>query len=110
MEERIDVSEAEIAVHWQEERLLPSAGEFIAQANLTDENVYDRFSLENFPECFNEYADLLTGTNAGKDARYQRCPVLEVVCRRPDQCQLQLCRPTSGEVQKQDRDPFRSGA
>ncbi|MCD4754235.1 MAG: acetate--CoA ligase, partial [Deltaproteobacteria bacterium] len=32
---------------------------FIAQANLTDESIYDRFSLENFPECFKEYADLL---------------------------------------------------
>ena len=26
---------------------------------MTDETIYDRFSLENFPECFKEYADLL---------------------------------------------------
>src|SRR5262249_17950176 len=32
---------------------------FIGQANLTDEGVYQRFSLESFPECFKEYADLL---------------------------------------------------
>jgi len=33
---------------------------FIAQSNMTDENVYERFSLKNFPDCFKEYADLLT--------------------------------------------------
>jgi acetyl-CoA synthetase len=34
--------------------------EFIAQANMTDKGIYDRFSLDNFPNCFKEYADLLT--------------------------------------------------
>ena len=60
-EERFaQVSEAQIAVHWQEEeKFHPSAG-FIAQANMTDHAIYERFSLENFPECFKEYADLLT--------------------------------------------------
>ena len=52
-------SEAEIAVHWKEEELFYPSTKFIAQANLTDEFVYDRFSLDNFPECFKEYADLL---------------------------------------------------
>ena len=52
-------SEAEIAVHWKEEDLFYPSSKFIAQANLTDEFVYDRFSLDNFPECFKEYADLL---------------------------------------------------
>ncbi len=52
-------SEAEIAVHWKEEDLFYPSTKFIAQANLTDESVYDRFSLDNFPECFKEYADLL---------------------------------------------------
>ena len=59
MADQIDVSEAEIAVHWQEEKLYPPAEPFVAQANLTDAGVYDRFSLDKFPECFNEYADLL---------------------------------------------------
>ncbi len=59
MEERIDVPEAEIAVHWQEEKYYNPPEKFIAQANLTDEKVYERFNLDNFPECFNEYADLL---------------------------------------------------
>jgi acetyl-CoA synthetase len=59
MEQESDVSEAEIAVHWQEEKYYDPTDEFIAQANLTDKNVYERFELDKFPECFNEYAELL---------------------------------------------------
>ncbi len=55
----VKTSEAEIAVHWKEEDYFYPSAKFIAQANLTDESVYDRFSLDNFPECFKEYADLL---------------------------------------------------
>ncbi len=58
-EKNLDVSEAQIAVHWQEEGYYYPSAKFIAQANMTDERIYDRFSLENFPECFKEYADLL---------------------------------------------------
>src|SRR6266478_2313268 len=54
-----DVSEAEIAVHWQEEAYVRPSKTFIAQANLKDASVFDRFSLDRFPECFKEYADLL---------------------------------------------------
>ena len=54
-----DVSEAAIAVHWHEEELFQPPAKFIAQANLTDESIFERFSLDNFPECFKEYADLL---------------------------------------------------
>ena len=53
-------SEAEIAVHWKEEGLVHPSPEFIAQANMTDPGIYERFSLDNFPECFKEYADLLS--------------------------------------------------
>jgi acetyl-CoA synthetase len=59
MENQTDLSEAAIAVHWQEEKYYYPSEKFIAQANLKDEKVYERFSLDNFPECFNEYADLL---------------------------------------------------
>ena len=52
-------SEAEIAVHWGEESYIHPTAEFIAQANMTDEGIYKRFSLENFPNCYKEYADLL---------------------------------------------------
>lgn len=52
-------SDSGIAVHWREEEYYHPSPRFIAQANLTDPKAYDRFSLENFPECFKEYADLL---------------------------------------------------
>ncbi|MBI2504993.1 MAG: acetate--CoA ligase [Candidatus Latescibacteria bacterium] len=58
--EVVEVSEAEIAVHWQEEGHRHPSARFIGQANMTDPGIYDRFSLEHFPECFKEYADLLT--------------------------------------------------
>jgi len=57
--EVVETSEAEIAVHWHEEKYIYPSTKFIAQANMTDEGVYERFSLDNFPECFKEYADLL---------------------------------------------------
>jgi acetyl-CoA synthetase len=58
--EIVETSEAQIAVHWQEEELYYPSTKFIAQANMTDEKIYDRFSLDNFPNCYKEYADLLT--------------------------------------------------
>jgi acetyl-CoA synthetase len=58
-EEVTETSEAQIAVHWQEEGYYYPSTEFIAQANMTDAGIYDRFSLDNFPNCFKEYADLL---------------------------------------------------
>jgi len=54
-----EVSEAQIAVHWQEEEYIRPSAPFIAQANMTDPGVYERFGLENVPGCFKEYADLL---------------------------------------------------
>ncbi|OGG45981.1 MAG: acetate--CoA ligase [Candidatus Handelsmanbacteria bacterium RIFCSPLOWO2_12_FULL_64_10] len=54
------VSEAEIAVHWREEGYFHPSAQFIAQANMTDPTIYDRFSLDRFPGCYKEYADLLT--------------------------------------------------
>jgi acetyl-CoA synthetase len=55
-----DASEASIAVHWKEEGYYAPDPKFVAQANLTDPKIMDRFSLKNFPDCFREYADLLT--------------------------------------------------
>ncbi|MCP4367982.1 MAG: acetate--CoA ligase, partial [Deltaproteobacteria bacterium] len=57
--EVVETSEAQIAVHWGEEDYYYPSYEFVAQANVTDPAVYDRFSLDNFPNCFKEYADLL---------------------------------------------------
>ena len=59
-QDEVAVSEAEIAVHWREEEYFYPSPQFIAQANMTDAGIYERFSLENFPECFKEYADLLS--------------------------------------------------
>ena len=56
---KVSVSEAEIAVHWQEEEYFHPPAQFTAQANMTDTSIYERFGLESFPECFKEYADLL---------------------------------------------------
>lgn len=53
------VSEAEIAVHWQEEDYYYPQEEFAAQADLSDESIFKRFSLDNVLEYFKEYADLL---------------------------------------------------
>jgi acetyl-CoA synthetase len=58
--ERVETSEAEIASHWKEEELIHPSPRFVAQANMADPGVFERFSEENFPECFREYADLLT--------------------------------------------------
>ena len=58
--EVIETSEAQIAVHWKEEGYYYPSTEFIAQANMSDKGIYDRFSLDNFPNCYKEYADLLT--------------------------------------------------
>jgi acetyl-CoA synthetase len=57
--EVIETSEAQIAVHWKEEDYYHPSPEFIAQANMADKGIYERFSLDNFPNCFKEYADLL---------------------------------------------------
>ena len=52
--------EAQIAVHWREEDYYHPPASFIAQANAADPAIFERFAEENFPECFKEYADLLT--------------------------------------------------
>src|SRR5205809_4001934 len=54
------VSEAQIAVHWREEGYFYPPAKFIGQANASDPAIYERFSEEKFPECFREYADLLS--------------------------------------------------
>ncbi len=59
-EEEEQVSEAQIAVHWREEDLYYPPAKFIGQANASDPAILDRFKEENFPECFKEYADLLS--------------------------------------------------
>src|SRR5947209_9316011 len=59
-EEGRGASEAHIAVHWKEEELYQPPKKFIEQANLKDPQVTERFSEKNFPQCFEEYAGMLT--------------------------------------------------
>jgi len=47
-------------VLWREEDYLYPSAKFIGQANLTNPDIFDRFSLDRIPEAFREYADLLT--------------------------------------------------
>ena len=56
----LDLTEAQIAVHWKEEDYIQPPESFKKQANLKDPNVVKQFSLDNFPQCFNEYGELLT--------------------------------------------------
>jgi len=53
-------SEAAIAVHWKEESYYSPDPKFVAQANLSDPKIMERFAPKNFPDCYREYADLLT--------------------------------------------------
>ena len=59
-QEGVAISEAEIAVHWREEEYYYPSPRFIGQANASDPSIRERFSEKNYPECFREYADLLT--------------------------------------------------
>ncbi len=54
------IAESKIDVHWKEEPLIDPPKSFVAQANMADPDIYKRFSEKNFPECYREYADVLT--------------------------------------------------
>ena len=54
------VSEAQIAVHWREEEYYDPPPTFIRQANAADPSIRERFAEDKFPECFKEYAELLS--------------------------------------------------
>ena len=59
-QEYTEVSEAQIAVHWKEEGYFQPSKKFAEQANVKDLNVRKRFGTKNFPDCYKEYADMLT--------------------------------------------------
>src|SRR5499425_1229819 len=58
--EELELTEAQIAVHWREEEYYHPSAKFIGQANASDPAIFERFSEKNFPECFKEYGDLLS--------------------------------------------------
>jgi acetyl-CoA synthetase len=55
----LGADEAHISAHWKEEEYYDPPKQFIEQANLKDPKVMDRFGEKNFPQCFEEYADML---------------------------------------------------
>ena len=55
-----DYSEAQIAVHWREEEYYEPPPKIRAVANASGPEIRERFAPENFPDCFEEYANLLT--------------------------------------------------
>ncbi|HVA58915.1 MAG TPA: acetate--CoA ligase [Mycobacteriales bacterium] len=58
-DEHAETSATEIAVHWQEEEYFQPPPDFVAQANLTDPEVYQRFALEHFPDYYREFGEML---------------------------------------------------
>ena len=58
--EEQQVSESQIAVHWREEDYYDPPEGFVRQANANDPAILERFTENKFPDCFTEYADLLT--------------------------------------------------
>src|SRR6266568_3233858 len=58
--EQTEVSEAQIAVHWKEEDYYQPSEKFKAQANMRDTHILEKLGLDNFPDCFKEYANMLT--------------------------------------------------
>src|ERR1035437_3003204 len=59
-QEEAQVSESQIAVHWRDEDYYYPPEAFVQQANAADPAIFDRFSEENFPDCFKEYSDMLS--------------------------------------------------
>jgi acetyl-CoA synthetase len=59
-EQQAAVAETQIAVHWREENYYQPPATFVGQANATDPDIFERFGEQRFPECFKEYADLLS--------------------------------------------------
>jgi len=59
MSSQPEAKQAKIDVHWKEEPLIPPPAKFVRQANAPDKSIYARFSEANFPQCYDEYADML---------------------------------------------------
>jgi len=55
-EQETQVSEAQIAVHWREEKYYHPLATFIAQANAADPAFFERFSERHFPGAWANFA------------------------------------------------------
>src|SRR3989442_11196290 len=58
--ELTEVSEAQSGGHWEEGEHYQPSEKFKAQANMRDTPILEKFGLAKFPDCFKEYADMLT--------------------------------------------------
>ena len=63
--EIVETSEAEIAVHWGEEEYYHPSTQFVAQANLTDSGIFERFSLTTSRIALKNTPIFWTGMNTG---------------------------------------------
>ena len=97
--EELEVSEAQIAVHWREEEYIQPPPRFIGQANAPDPAIWTdvrRGALPGVLPGVRRPARL--GPVLAHHPGHQRPAFLEVVRRRPAQRQLQLCRPAPGDA------------
>ena len=64
---------------------------FVEQANMKDKNVRERFGPKNFPNRHKEYADMAELVRAvSHGPRHEQSALLEMVCGRKNQRELQL--------------------
>ncbi len=59
-DEQDQYSENDIAVHWREEDTVSPPPGFARHANANDPEIIERFTEDHFPQCFEEYAELLS--------------------------------------------------
>jgi acetyl-CoA synthetase len=59
-DEQDQYSENDIAVHWREENTVAPPPGFTRHANANDPGIIERFTEDHFPQCFEEYAELLS--------------------------------------------------
>jgi hypothetical protein len=69
-----------------------------AETKMADPDIFERFKEEIFPECFQEYADLLSSDKYWRTT--QQPALLEVVRRGKASRLLQLRRPPRGQEQE----------
>src|SRR3989454_8424967 len=79
--ELTEVSEAQIAVHWKEEDYYQPSEKFKAQANMRDTHILEKFGLAKFPDCFKEYADMLTWFERSEEHTSELQSPCNLVCR-----------------------------
>ena len=99
--ESSELSEAQIAAHWREEEYYPLPASFVRQANAADPAILERFAEDKFPDCFKEYADLLSWDQYWHTTLDTGNAPFHSVRRRPTERQLQLRGPPRSHLWQQ---------